>query len=137
MVGDDECAKIGDRHRHGNVTEISNALSDPGIGKTRINFTIELADNLGRELLEETGIATAELAAAPGWTMVRDGCYLGLLKDLTAPQSAAELRERMLRHNASEPQPEFADVRIVRGPQDFHPRMPPFMIAYLERVWRL
>ena len=88
--------------------------------------TLDLADNLSRELLEETGIASAELAAAPGWTMVRDGCYLGLLKDLTASQSAAELRDRMLRHNASEPQPEFADVRIVRGPDDFHPRMPPF-----------
>jgi hypothetical protein len=97
---------------------------------------LDLADNLSRELLEETGIAIGELAAAPGWTMVRDGCYLGLLKQLTARQSAAELRDRMLRHNAREPQPEFADVRIVRGPGDFHPRMPPFVIAFLERVWR-
>ncbi len=98
--------------------------------------SLDLADNLGRELLEETGIAIGELAAAPGWTMVRDRCYLGLLKGLDAAQDAVSLRERMLAHNAREARPEFADVHIVRGPQDLRPAMPRFLVAFLERVWR-
>jgi hypothetical protein len=34
-----------------------------------------------------------------------------------------------------EGQPELADVRIVRGPQDFHPMMPAFQTAFLAYVW--
>jgi len=98
--------------------------------------SLDLTDNLNRELLEETGIGLGELVVAPGWTMVRDGCYLGLLKDLGARGDAAALRERILRHNAGEKHAEFADVHIVRGPADLRPGMPPFLVGYLERAWR-
>jgi len=96
---------------------------------------LDLEANLSRELMEETGIAIGELQREPGWTMVRDGCYLALLKRIAAPQSADELRARVMRHIAGEQRPEFTDVRIVRSPGDFAPAMPRFVTAFLTDFW--
>jgi hypothetical protein len=98
--------------------------------------TIDLDDNLSRELLEETGIAIAELDAEPGWILVHDRCFLGFMKRLTACDDAEALRERIRRHIAAEKHPELADMRIVRGPADIDARMPPSVVAFLEREWR-
>jgi 8-oxo-dGTP pyrophosphatase MutT (NUDIX family) len=97
---------------------------------------LDLHGNLSRELLEETGIAIAELDAEPGWTVVRDRCFLGLMKRLTARQGADELRARIMRHIANDKHPELADIRIVRSPADIDSSMPPSVVAYLQREWR-
>jgi len=97
---------------------------------------LDLAGSVGRELLEETGLDIGALAAEPGWTLVRDSGFVALMKRLTACQNAAELRSRIMRHLASEAQPEFSDIRIVRGRADLDARMPRFVIAYLEAMWR-
>ncbi len=98
--------------------------------------TLDLAGSLARELLEETGIDIATLDAAPGWCLVRDRGYFALMKRLTARQSAEQLRSAIMRHLASGPQPELSDVRIVRGRAEFDPRMPAFVVAFLEQTWR-
>ena len=95
----------------------------------------DLESNLGRELLEETGLAIGACRREPGWTLVRDGCYLAMLKRVTAPYPAEELRERILRYIAGEKRPEFTDIRILRSPADFHPSMPRFVPAYLSDFW--
>ena len=97
---------------------------------------LDLAGSVGRELLEETGLDIGALAAEPGWTLVRDSGFVGLMKRLTACQNAAELRSRIMHHLANEAQPEFSDIRIVRGRADLDARMPRFVIAYLEAMWR-
>jgi hypothetical protein len=96
----------------------------------------DLHGNLSRELLEETGIAIEELDAEPGWTVVRDRCFLGLMKRLTARHGADALRGRIMGHIAGDRHPELADIRIVRGPADIDSRMPPSVRAFLERQWR-
>jgi len=98
--------------------------------------TLDLTHNLERELKEETGLEVGELQAEPGWSAVIDRRYIALTKRLRARQSADELRSRIMGHLAHEAQPEFADVRIVRGPQHLDPRMPNFVVAFLEHVWR-
>jgi hypothetical protein len=98
--------------------------------------TLDLARSVSRELLEETGIDIATLAAEPGWCLVRDGGFIAVLKRLTAPQSAEALRSRIMRFLANERQPEFSDLHIVRGSGDLDPRMPAFVVAFLENVWR-
>ncbi len=99
--------------------------------------SLDLADNLQRELREETGLDIEELEAAPGWSVVIDRCYIALLKRLTARHSAEELRSRIMRYLGSEQKPEFVDIRIVREPRDLDERMPNFVVAFLEQVWRL
>ena len=98
--------------------------------------TLDLVGSVGRELLEETGLEIGMLAAEPGWSLVRDSGFVALMKRLMARQNAEELRSRIMRHLASEAQPEFSDIRIVRGRGDLDARMPRFVIAYLEAIWR-
>jgi hypothetical protein len=67
---------------------------------------------------------------------VVDRCFIGLIKRLTAAQSAERLRARIVDHLASEQHPELSDIHIVRGPADLDARMPDFLIAYLQEAWR-
>ena len=96
---------------------------------------LNLQENLRRELLEETGLDIEELEAKPGWTVIHDRGFMAFMKELTARQSADELRSRILRHLATERQPEFSDIHVVRGPAQLDSRMPPFMIKFLEAAW--
>ena len=96
---------------------------------------VDLARNVMREIGEETGLASGDLDAEPGWITVLAGPRIAQVKMLRARDTAAALRARILTHLATEAQPELADIRIVRGPADFDPMMPPFMTAFLTHVW--
>ena len=96
---------------------------------------LDLAGNLGRELLEETGIGIGEVDAEPGWTMVRDRCYLALLKLVAAREDADVVRARIRRHLAREQRPEFVDIRVLRSAADLQATMPPFITAFLRDFW--
>jgi 8-oxo-dGTP pyrophosphatase MutT (NUDIX family) len=98
--------------------------------------TLDLTENLQRELKEETGLDIGELQAEPGWSVVFDRCYIALLKRLVARESADALRSRIMRYLERERQPELVDIRILRGPDDLQPRMPKFSVAFLQAVWR-
>ena len=107
----------------------------PEPGDVDADGFLDLAGNVGRELLEETGIGVGELDAEPSWTMVRDRCYLALLKRVVSPQRAEALRTRIMDHVARDKRPEFAGIRIVRSPADFDPAMPQFVTAFLTHYW--
>jgi hypothetical protein len=96
---------------------------------------LDLAGSVGRELLEETGLAIGETNAKPGWTMVREHCYLALVKEVASPLGAAALGERVMAHIGREQRPEFVGVRFVRSPADFGPAMPGFVTAFLTHYW--
>ena len=98
--------------------------------------TVDLLGSVLRELEEETGLETREFSVAPDWTAIVAGPRLALMKAIAAGRPAEELRLAVLRHLASEPRPELADVRIVRSPADFDPAMPEFVTTYLSSVWR-
>jgi hypothetical protein len=66
---------------------------------------------------------------------VVDGSRVAVMKPIDVPYPASQLRTRMLRHLASEPQPELSDVRIVRSAADLDPGMPRFVTAYLAHMW--
>jgi 8-oxo-dGTP pyrophosphatase MutT (NUDIX family) len=95
---------------------------------------LDLAGNVVREVAEETGLAADDYAAAPGWHAIAAGARLALMKVLDADAPARELQERMRTHIAGDEHPELADIRIVRGPADFDPMMPPFVIEFLSFV---
>src|SRR5262249_42027200 len=86
---------------------------------------VDLAGNIAREVLEETGLPGADLRVEPGWSAVLAGPRIALMQPLQAHLPAAALRERVLAHLAHEQKPELADVRIVRRRADFDPMMPP------------
>jgi 8-oxo-dGTP pyrophosphatase MutT (NUDIX family) len=97
---------------------------------------LELGANVAREVAEETGLTAADYAAAPDWHAVPAGARLALMKVLAVPASALELQRRMRDHIAREELAELADIRIVRGPDDFDPHMPAFVVAFLDYCFR-
>jgi 8-oxo-dGTP pyrophosphatase MutT (NUDIX family) len=97
---------------------------------------VDLHRSVLRELSEETGLSTLEVAPEGGWHAVFDGMDVAMVKVLNAPVPAAALRDQILRFLASETQPELADIRIVNGPGDLDPQMPTFVSAFLDHMWR-
>ena len=76
-------------------------LRDAGAGRHRCGGVFDLAGNLRRELLEETGLEIGDLNPEPGWTLVRDRCYRALMR-LIAPQNADAFARAIMRHIASQ-----------------------------------
>lgn len=97
---------------------------------------LDLAANLRRELREETGVDAAELVVEPGWRLIRDRGFMGLVKQVTSRHSAEELRSGIMNFITGETRPEFVDIRILRSAADLDPRLPPFVVAFLHHVWR-
>jgi len=93
---------------------------------------VDLDFSVRRELKEETGFDASEFAAEPGWTVVIDGALIAAIKVFRSGEDAETLRGRVLGRLAEETQPEFADIRIVRGPVGLDPAMPRFVSAFIE-----
>jgi 8-oxo-dGTP pyrophosphatase MutT (NUDIX family) len=101
---------------------------DPSdIAESRVDLDLSVR----RELKEETGFDVAEFTAEPGWTSVFDGSLIAHIKVLRSRDSAVALRQRALEHLGREPQPELADICIVRGLGEFDAAMPRFVTAFL------
>jgi 8-oxo-dGTP pyrophosphatase MutT (NUDIX family) len=96
---------------------------------------VDLDGSVRRELAEETGLNAATLNLEPGWTTVFAGPRIAQIKVLRSDETAAALRARIMDHLRQEPQPELADIRIVRGPADLDPMMPAFVVAFLRHRW--
>ena len=97
---------------------------------------VDLEGSIKRELMEETGLDIAEFAADAGWVTVFAGPWIANFKLLQSRDTAAVLRQRLVKHLARQDRPELADIRIVRGPADIGPMIPPHVVAYLRHAWR-
>jgi 8-oxo-dGTP pyrophosphatase MutT (NUDIX family) len=97
--------------------------------------TVDLEGSVRREVTEETGLTVADYDARPGWYTVLDGMLIAHMKVLRVRENSSALRRRILRFMEQEQQPEFCDIRIVRGPADLDPMMPAFVPAFLRHVW--
>jgi hypothetical protein len=96
---------------------------------------LDLAGSARRELFEETGLDIGTMQAEAGWTLVRDSGFVALIKRVTASENAEDLRARIVRYLAGEAQPEFSEIRILRGIADVDADMPRFLRAYLAAAW--
>ena len=95
---------------------------------------VDLAANVMREVAEETGLTLADFAMEAGWTAVVAGPRIALMRVMQAREPADVLRARILRHLASEREPELADIHIVRSSADFTATMPEFVTAFLGHL---
>jgi 8-oxo-dGTP pyrophosphatase MutT (NUDIX family) len=95
--------------------------------------TVDFAGSIVREIAEETGLTGVTVGSR--WHAVVDGQYVALITTIERTETAEVLRQAMLRHLASEAQPELSDIRIVRSAADFDPKMPRFVPAYLSHMW--
>lgn len=97
---------------------------------------VDVGAGLLRELEEETGITADDVAVEPGWTAVFDGPRIALVRIVRSAEPAEALRQLILGNLATSADPELADVRIVRSPEDYDPRMTAYVTAYLDHFWR-
>ncbi len=100
-----------------------------------VGDTVDLAGNLRRELAEETGLSTADVTVAGGWTVVFDGPLIAFVGIVRSPEPADVLRANILRSLHKQAEPELADIRIVRSRADIDPAMPGVVTAFLEHSW--
>ena len=96
---------------------------------------LDLVSSVGRELFEETGLDIDACEVEPGWTLVRDGQFVALIKRVMVNESAERLRATIMHHLANEAHPEFTTVRIVRRPADVDPVTSRFFAQYLMAEW--
>jgi 8-oxo-dGTP pyrophosphatase MutT (NUDIX family) len=96
---------------------------------------LDLVSSVGRELFEETGLDIDACEVEPGWTLVRDGQFVALMKRVMVNESAERLRATIMHHLANEAHPEFTTVRIVRRPADVDPVTSRFFAQYLMAEW--
>ena len=96
---------------------------------------VDLAGNVMRELAEETGLAAGDVDVSDGWTCVRVGQRIGMMRQISARENADDLRSRILGHLAADAHAELSDIRIVRDPADIDPRMPPWVTEYFRYKW--
>lgn len=97
---------------------------------------VDLTSNLRRELREETGLDLDKVEIETGWTLVHDRGYLGLIRRIRIHETADRLRNRILAYLATEYQPEFTDIKIVRRRSDLDNRIPDLFAAYLRDALR-
>ena len=102
-----------------------------------VDGRVDLEHSARHELKDETGLDFEDLDPEPGWLSVRLHTWAMVAKVLNAREPAEALRRRILGHLASQAQPELADIRIVRGPADLDPMMPPFVSVFLRHMWAL
>jgi hypothetical protein len=101
-----------------------------------VGDAVDLDGSVMRELTEETGLDAGDVEAASGWHAVFAGPRIGMMKILQSAEAATALRARILRFLAGQAAPELADIRIVRSPVDYDPMMPPFIITFLDEIWK-
>jgi 8-oxo-dGTP pyrophosphatase MutT (NUDIX family) len=94
---------------------------------------LDIEYSVARELKEETGFDISEFTAEPGWTLVTHHALVALIKVLRSNQNAVDLRDRILKFNAGEKEPELADIRIVRSTADFESDMREFVKAFMAQ----
>ena len=97
---------------------------------------VDLEHSARHELKDETGLDFEDMEPEAGWLSLRLESWALVAKVLNAGEPAEPLRRRIVRHIASQQQPELSDIRIVREPADLDDGMPPFVSAFLRHQWR-
>jgi len=100
------------------------------------NGTVDIAASIARELQEETRLDLATLEIRPGFLVVQCGALLSIAQEFVSVQPAAELRATILAQIADDPEPELADLVIIRNMGDLkHHRVPPYTAMALATVF--
>ena len=98
-----------------------------------VDGALDIAGSITREIEEETGLTPADYHPGAHWDCVAVGAAVAIIRILSVDMPAVTLKARIEANLARQAHPELAGIHVVRGTGDLSPRMPQFVIAFLER----
>ena len=94
---------------------------------------VDLTASATRELLEETGLESREVAYGPAWTIVYAPPRIACMKVMHLSAPAEAVKARVDAFLADDPDAELARLHIVRGPEEIdEERSPRFVVDFLR-----
>ena len=96
--------------------------------------TVDLDGNIVREIEEETGLAIlpAQMSAP---ILIFDGFRLAYMRPVRLPWPAGTIVDDIENHLAATPEPELAEILVVRNRADIDAAMPSFAVAYITHAF--
>ena len=133
LVGSDGAFLLGEMAAHtANAGAIYFPAGTPDPGDVFAG-RVDLTASATRELREETGIETHEVAHGPAWTVVYAPPRVACMKIMRLSAPAEAIKARVDAFLADDPDAELTRVHIVRGPEDIdEKRTPRFVVDFLE-----
>jgi 8-oxo-dGTP pyrophosphatase MutT (NUDIX family) len=93
---------------------------------------VDISGSVAREVLEETGLTSADYRAGAHWDCVVSGSAIAMIRILDVDLTGEALRARIEANLAGQPQPELSAIHLVRGADDLTSAMPRFVAAFVE-----
>ena len=93
---------------------------------------VDMSGSIAREVLEETGLASADYRAGAHWDCVVSGAAIAMIRILDIDVTGEALRARIEANLARQTQPELCAVHLVRATRDLTAAMPRFVTAFVE-----
>ncbi len=95
--------------------------------------TVDISGSVAREVLEETGLGSADYRSGAHWDCVVSGAVIAMIKILSVDDSGEALQARIEANLARQRQPEFSAIHLVRARSDLTSAMPRFVTAFIEQ----
>ncbi len=128
------CGRMG--QHTANPGKVYFAAGTPDREDLRPDGTLDLAGSVTRELCEETGLTTDEIAVEQSWTAVILTGRIAFMRPVRVQCDAEAARALMLERMREQDEPELSDIVIVRSLADCERHdMPPFMRRYLAHIY--
>jgi 8-oxo-dGTP pyrophosphatase MutT (NUDIX family) len=132
LRGNDGAFVLGEMAGHtANAGRIYFPAGTPDLDDLR-NGMVDIAGSVAREVEEETGLTTADYAAAGHWDCVVSGAVIAMMRILNVKMPGEALRQKIQANLATHQTPELSAIHLVRGPEDFTSAMPRFVTAFIE-----
>ena len=123
---------LGEMGQHtSNAGRIYFPSGTPDLDDIRGN-AVDMSGSVAREVLEETGLASADYRAGAHWDCVVSGAAIAMIRILDVDATGEALRARIEANLARQTQPELCAVHLVRARRDLTAAMPRFVTAFVE-----
>ena len=136
LEGSDGAFVCGVMGRHtANAGRVYFPSGTPDLSDLQPDGTVDLATSVTRELAEETDLPPDLFEVADEWVVVRQWPAVAFMRPVRCREPADAVAERIRAALARQADPELADAKVIRGPDDIDPATMPLSVQTFLR-WR-
>jgi hypothetical protein len=134
LQGSDGAFVCGVMGRHtANAGRVYFPSGTPDLSDLQPDGSVDLATSVTRELAEETDLPPHLFKVSDEWVVVRQWPAVAFMRPLRFREPADAVAERIRAAIARQEEPELADARVIRGPQDIDPATMPLTVQTFLR----